>query len=228
MVARATIVRGFLLHAQAIEERHFLCDVFTHENGLLRCKFNGNRPEFFRQFEIKLTSKNNFYSCHDFRYLEPLCIHDSPARLYGLYINELAFRLLPRQIETGPFYGTYVSSLVQIQAGKNLLPSLRFYEKQLLTLLGSGIDYQRSVDGFSIDPESHYHYQAGLGFVQSALGACLGKPILANAENNYEVKGALAIARHCQYQQLLILLENRPINSREWLKFLAPNREVVK
>jgi DNA repair protein RecO (recombination protein O) len=222
MAARATVVQGFLLHAQAIEERHYLCDVLTYENGLLRCKFNGSRPEFFRQFEIKLISKNNFYSCHDFRYTQPLSIHDSPARWYGLYLNELAYRLLPRQIETGTFYGTYVSSLVQVQAADNLLPSLRFYEKKLLSLLGSGVDYQRSVDGFRIDPEAHYNYQPGLGFLQAANGDFLGEPILANAENDYAVKGALAIARHCQYQQLLILLDNKSINSRDWLKLLTP------
>lgn len=228
MAARATIVQGFLLHAQAIEERHYLCDILTYENGLIRCKFNGSRPEFFRQFEIKLISKNNFYSCHDFRYSQPLSIHDSPARLYGLYLNELAYRLLPRQIETGSFYGTYVSTLVQIQAGNNLLPSLRFYEKQLLSLLGSAVDYQRSVDGLPIDLKARYNYLPGQGFLPAANGDFLGEPILANVENNYDVKGALAIARHCQYQQLLILLENIPINSRDWLKLLTPNVEANK
>lgn len=228
MAARASIVQGFLLHAQAIEEHNYLCDVLTYENGLIRCKFTGSRPEFFRQFEIKLMQKNNFYSSNDFRYLQPLYIYDSPARLYGLYLNELAFLLLPKQIEVGSFYGTYTSTLVQLQAGSQLLPSLRFYEKQLLQLLGFGVDYQRSVDGLPINADSLYDYLPGQGFQLESKGAFLGDAILANADNNYGVKGALSIARHCQYQQLLILLEETPINSREWLKLLAPKIGATK
>jgi DNA repair protein RecO (recombination protein O) len=225
-VTRATVVQGFLLHAQAIEETHYLCDILTPEFGVIRSKVSGGRPEFFRQFEVKLLQKNNFYSCHDFRYTQPLLIFESPARLYGLYLNELTFLLLPKNIEIGGFYGTYASTLVQVQANTKLLPSLRFFEKQLLILLGSAIDYQRSVDGLPIQSRAQYSFEAGMGFSVDSKGAILGETILANFANQYDVKGALALARHCQYHQLALLLEDKPVNSREWLKQLTSKVEL--
>jgi DNA repair protein RecO (recombination protein O) len=226
MAARASVVQGFLLHSKAYQESNFLCDILTPEFGLIRCKFNGNRPEYFRQFQTKLLEQGSFFSCSDFSYVQPLLISDSPARLYGLYLNELSFYLLPRRIETGDFYGTYASSLINIQSKNSILPSLRFFEKQLLSVVGSAIDYQRSSDGLLIAEDERYRFEPSVGFVADETGAFTGRAIAANHLNRYDEKGALALARHCQYLQISALLAEQSINSRDWIKLLQPNVEA--
>ncbi|MBU2865105.1 DNA repair protein RecO C-terminal domain-containing protein [Reinekea forsetii] len=228
MAVRASVIQGFLVHAQAIEEQHFMCALLSPTLGLIRCKFHRQHPEFFRQFEIKLKETNQFYSCHDFRYTQALLIDSSPARLYGLYLNELVYRLVPTQVDMESFFGTYISTLIQLQADNHRLANLRFFEKQLLVHIGMGIDYLMSVNGAPIHAQHRYHFEAGQGFSEQATGAFKGEAILANARSEYEVKGALATARECQHQQLLMALDNEPILSREWLKTLPVPSEANK
>lgn len=208
--------RGFLIHARPQGEHSSICTFLTLDVGKVQCRMPGNIPESAREFEIKLKSSKSGHRAADFRYLEPVLLESGEAMYFTLYLNELIYRLLPFGMPEPPFYGCYMSSLLQLSAGNSIQPIIRFFEMKLLTLLGLTVDFSRDVQNLSIAPERSYRFIVGQGFDLDRRGRFNGAQIIAAGHLDSQVVGALSVARECLAEQLAFACQGQAIVSRQW------------
>ncbi|TCS39811.1 DNA repair protein RecO [Reinekea marinisedimentorum] len=215
---RSSVTEGFLLFSRPFKEDDTLCELWTEKQGRVRCRISGNPPEPYRQFEIKLSNKAGLPAVSNFRYTQPVLIDSNAARLLGFYVNELLYRLLPAGYGDSSLFGRYISTLLYLNEGENIQPVLRFFEQGVLASLGMAVDYQQDANSLPVVAGQHYRFETGRGFVADAHGRYSGERIIAVNRQDYNLKGALSLARECQRRQIDELLGGgQPILSRQWL-----------
>ncbi|MEH6627330.1 MAG: DNA repair protein RecO [Motiliproteus sp.] len=149
----------------------------------------------------------------------------------GLYLNELAVRLLP-QWDSHPrlfaYYQLAVSTLSDLDAQESVL---RIFERRLLEELGFEVSFTHTVNPEkAIEPHRYYYFNPEQGFSLAAEGAqpssgqvCYpGDSILAIAEDDYHNDRVKQIAKRLMRVALGPHLGHKPLQSRELFK-----RQVV-
>ena len=150
----------------------------------------------------------------------------------GFYLNELLVRLLPEQDahpEVLQVYQHALDSLVELQRTDTLTQQslqvvLRFFELQLLQLLGYEINF--AYEAMSTKPiiaSSFYRFDTARGFVRVIVGqnqslgvdVFFGQHILAVATQDYLQPYVLGAAKRLMRQALKPLLGHKPLQSRK-------------
>jgi len=214
--SRSTITGAFLVHSSPSKETDYLCDLLTHKLGRIRCRLKNISPEPYRLFELKVVERSGFYSASDFRYLNPLLITKNDARLFGFYVNELVFKLVPMVGTDEVLFGSYMSTLLLLEQTESIQASLRFIEQRILNSIGRSVDYQCQINQEPIEPDVYYRFIPDSGFKPDTNGRYLGCQILAANKKDFLVSGALSVARECQQMQIDTVLEGQIIQSRTW------------
>ncbi|WP_273455067.1 DNA repair protein RecO [Nevskia ramosa] len=97
---------------------------------------------------------------------------------HGWYLNELLLKLLIRHDPHPGLWDDYTLALAGLGGDAvEAEAALRVFEKRLLELLGYGLPLEDT-----IDPEAHFRFRAGSGFLQcesEADGALAGSSLLA-------------------------------------------------
>src|SRR5690606_14294657 len=136
----------------------------------------------------------------------------------GLYLNELLIRLLPAEDAHPALFEHYLATLPALAAHRPLEPLLRAFEWRLLGELGYGFALETDIAGRPVEPRRLYRLlpDAGLEPVESFQpGLFSGAELLAMAEADWQVPGALAAAKRLMRQALAPHLAGRPLVSRE-------------
>ncbi len=215
-IASTHVTEAFVLSSTPFKESDCLCELWTLKLGRIRCHMRSSAPEPYRQIELKLSEKNDYFSASDFRYIQPLLIENNHARLLGFYINELIYKLMPLNMADQSLYGRYISTLLYLNQGDVDQQILRFWEQGVLASLGRAVDYQSQFDMQTIEVNQAYNYEVERGFVPSPAGRYSGEQILSVARQDYKVAGALALARECQRRQMGALLEGQVLETWNW------------
>ncbi|MEJ2045063.1 MAG: DNA repair protein RecO C-terminal domain-containing protein [Reinekea sp.] len=216
--AAALPVTGVILHRRPYKESDHFCTLLTAERGRLDCVYQHGVPEFYREFQTKLSSKGGLLGTRDFRYLQPTRLTDSSRYAYGLYLNELLYWLAPSQVSVNQLYGSYLTALVKLEYGDQISQTLRFFEAQLLQEIGLMVDFYRDVQQHPVVARKRYGFTPGEGFESDSKGRYSGEQVLAAGALESDVSGALSLARECLAAQLDLALNYRTIQSRLWLK----------
>jgi DNA repair protein RecO (recombination protein O) len=143
-----TLQPAYVLHVRPYRETSGLIDFITRDHGRIRLVAKGYRGK----------SSRNRFSLQPFRSLEidwrgkgdlkTLVVAEEtghPLKLgqlsliAGLYINELLINLLHQNDPAEELFVLYVSTLEQLMETDNIEPVLRFFERDLLDLLGYGL-----------------------------------------------------------------------------------------
>jgi DNA repair protein RecO (recombination protein O) len=225
---------AYVLHSRAYRESSALVDFLTPK-GRLRAVLRGARgkagslarpfipldAEFRGRGELKNVGR-----------LEPAGIPNlltGEALFSGLYLNELLIRLLPAEDPHPAVFDHYAMTVLALAEGRPLEPLLRSFEWRLLDELGYGFALNLDSEGQPIVASGLYrlHTEAGLvpiGQLQS--GAFHGVELLAMAEADWAVPGALAAAKRLMRQALAPHLGGRPLVSRElFMTLKEPSRD---
>lgn len=135
--------------------------------------------------------------------------------LAGLYCNELVVRFLPRADPSAAGFERYRQALVELADAPATAWPLRRFERDLLALLGYGIDYGADADGAGLDPAAHYRLLPERGFVAVAEGVSgyPGSALLALAADQPPEAGQLKSLRGLLRDLLGAQLTGAPLRS---------------
>jgi DNA repair protein RecO (recombination protein O) len=168
---------GYVLHARAYRDNSQILELLTEGEGRMACLHRGRsqRVRSFSRYELAWQGRGELKTLSLIE--EQRSLHLTPQRLAcGFYVNELALKLLPRQIPVEGFFGEYADTLDGLADSEQALePLLRYYERKLLHFLGEGLE---SVDPGVLDEESCYVYEAQRGLrdastLEQSRGACV-------------------------------------------------------
>ncbi len=221
-----------VLRSSPYREYDLLVELFTKNSGKVSAVVNGaRRPKSslkaviqpFNLFSAHLIGKNELKRLSSVDLLETYSF--SPQVSFcAMYLNEILFYLLEKNIPQINVFDSYVTSLQYLQKvefSDTELP-LRMFELNLLDELGYGIDFSCDCHGKFIDDGQLYIYDPLSGFVSvpsfagdatisGILVKKLGKHDFADQDVLKKMKGI------CQ-KAINIHLGNHQLMSRELLK----------
>lgn len=221
--------QAFLLHRRSYQGNSLLLDFLTKDFGLIRCVGRGVRntkkkqpiTQFLR-LNIQFQGKNNLKTLVEFDINDTPRYLDKSQLLLGIYANELLSKLLLPNEEYEnllQLYQWYIENLSQIKSQQQNQQHwlIRLFEKQLLDILGYGLDYQFDNLDRPIQPDKYYYFQANTGFILAETGDISGALLIdfvkANPKQPPDTQ-QLRLARLLLQSQLTPLLSNKPLESR--------------
>jgi DNA repair protein RecO (recombination protein O) len=180
---RASLCCGYLLHQRPFRDTSLIVEVFSRDFGRLTTfargarGLSGKRTRFasLRPFQPLLLSWQGRGEAPQLTAAEadgPLSAMPAAQLLSGYYLNELLLKLTAAHDPQPEIFDLYAASLRALAAARHTDWCLRRFEKQLLELLGFGLNL--SVDvvrGEPLDATAHYSYRPGHGFTTGAPGA---------------------------------------------------------
>lgn len=233
MTTRITLQPAFILHTRPFQDTSLLIDLFTLDHGRItligkgarspRSKIRGILQPFIPllvswsgKSELPILSKvetngNNIFSL--------------PGNILasGFYLNELLMRLLQKRDPHPEIFHAYSQAVGILPAAKpaTIAPILRIFEKNLITHLGYGLQFNIDHLGINIESASKYMFKFGTGFVKLSNKATIeatsvsGATITALEQEKFLSSEQLHEAKTLLQLVLSQLLGNRPIKSRE-------------
>lgn len=218
---------AFILHVRPYRETSALLSVLTEQYGCLSLIAKGaRRPKSphkgilqpFQQVSLQWKRSGEMGTLYQADLIELIHPITQMARLSGFYLNELLYKLLPHEV-TLAFFQCYKQTLTQLNT-PHLETALRFFEKQLLEVMGYAIDYAKDRHGHPIVEESLYTYQPTAGFdlaVGSGGNLFRGASIVALGKNTLE-STQLQEAKRLLRQALHVQLRGRKLMSRDLVR----------
>lgn len=214
---------AYVLHSRAYRESSALVDFLTPQ-GRLRAVMRGARGKAgslarpFVPLEVEFRGRGELKNVSRLEAAGiPNLLHGE-ALFSGLYLNELLIRLLPEQDPHPATFDHYAMTVLALAQGRALEPLLRSFEWRLLDELGYGFALDMDRLGQPIAATGLYRLQADAGLEavgQLQPGVFHGSELLAMAEADWSVPGALAAAKRLMRQALAPHLGGRPLVSRE-------------
>lgn len=214
---------AFVLHSRPYRESSALVDFFTPE-GRLRAVLRGARGKAgtlarpFVPLEVEFRGRGELKNVGRLESAGQAYWLDGNALFSGMYLNELLIRLLPAEDAHPVMFDHYAATLPALAAKRPLEPILRAFEWRLLTELGYGFALDQDIAGQPIVSTGLYRLLPDTGLEpvgQFQPGLFNGAELLAMAEADWDVPGALAAAKRLMRQALAPHLGGRPLVSRE-------------
>lgn len=140
------------------------------------------------------------------------------ALLSGWYLNELLLKLTLRVDPQPAVFDLYGRTLARLRVEPSPAPALRAFERDLLGLLGYGLELRREArEGAPVRADAYYHFHADLGFVETPAGAdnsYPGRSLLALADDDLQEAAVLEDVRRLMRAALDHALEGRELRTR--------------
>lgn len=141
---------GYVLHATAWRETSLIVQAFSRDHGWVTLVAKGaKRPHSVLRpalsvFQPLLLSWSGGAEVKTMTRAECAGVHPlpGPAMMSCWYMNELMFRLLPREDPHPGLFDAYVIALQQLAAGQTAAGALRKFEWTLLKETGYGLDQE--------------------------------------------------------------------------------------
>ena len=141
---------GYVLHATAWRETSLIVQAFSRDHGWVTLVAKGaKRPHSVLRpalsvFQPLLLSWSGATEVKTMTRAECAGVHPlpGPAMMSCWYMNELMFRLLPREDPHPGLFDAYVIALQQLAAGQTAAGALRKFEWTLLNETGYGLDQE--------------------------------------------------------------------------------------
>ncbi len=220
-----------LLHRRDWRESSALLELFTHEHGRMGAVARGwrKRPGWaasLQPFQMLMLGWSGRGELRNLRAVEPTAQQWllQGRRLYcGLYMNELLYKLLPRQQAEPDMFHGYLQALDALAAGAAEAPTLRIFEKNLLLALGVALPL--SVHDEVIEAAASYRFEPGQGLhklppLAAATDAAVisGDALLALQREQFTAPGQLAACRRLLRLALETELEGKTLHSYHLLQ----------
>ncbi len=240
---------GFVLHQRPFRETSAISELFTESEGRVSVlakgvrgvQKRGNSKNLtpFRLYQLDWSGRGDLPFL---KLVEPLA---APYKLMGdaifagLYANELLLRLCIRNDPHAELFAVYHKLLVTLEHdGEGMDIALRYFERDLLTELGYGLDLDvESLSGAPIKPDAKYIYHLDQGVLPVSENAAnttqtsiSGAALLALSSGSLEGIDHRREVRKLLRYVLKSHLGERPLNSIRTLqrmKQISRNRPVA-
>ncbi|MDE1168002.1 MAG: DNA repair protein RecO [Pseudomonas sp.] len=214
---------AYVLHSRAYRESSALVDFLTPQ-GRLRAVLRSARGKAgtlarpFVPLEVEFRGKGELKNVGRMEGVGVAAWMVGDALFSGLYLNELLIRLLPAEDPHPHVFDHYAATLQALAAGLPLEPLLRSFEWRLLDSLGYGFALHQDINGDAIEEGGLYRLKVDAGLERIWLlqpGVFNGIELMAMAQADWAVPGALAAAKRLMRQALAVHLGGKPLVSRE-------------
>ena len=232
MSARIELQSAYILHTRPYRDTSLLVDALTQDYGKISLVAKGARSKHNKQRALLQPFSPLLLSWQGRSSLKTLVGIESQSaaillighRLYSaLYANELLAYLLPQGDPSDTIYQDYQQLLQFLNdSAKSIEPCLRWFEFNLLEMLGYGLDFGYEADtDLEIQPQQYYYWVQNHGFVnierypESRALRFPGEALLNIQQHQYQDKQTLRLAKQLSRLVLQPLLKGRPLKSRE-------------
>ncbi|MDH5611383.1 MAG: DNA repair protein RecO [Gammaproteobacteria bacterium] len=181
---------AYILHKRPFRDTSQILDVFTREHGRISLMSRGSRGaksrtggllQIFRPLLISWQGRG------DMPFLSRVEMADIKApvlsgksQMSAMYINELLVYLLHKNDVHAEIFDRYHACLYALNEAENIETILRLFEKELLQLLGFGLNLNIDADsGEAVREECHYAYHFEHGPVICEKNRQLKNPVLS-------------------------------------------------
>lgn len=227
----------YVLHHRPWRDTSRMLDVFSRDHGRMMLFARGVRgpksrtASLLQPFRPLLASWSAGGEAGQLTQVEAVPGEYLPlpagALLSAWYLNELLLKLTVRNDPQPLVFDLYNATLDGLRAGEAVAAVLRRFERQLLELLGYGVEFRSDArDGRALQADAYYHFHPDLGFIEvsgeAPATAFSGRDLLAVAADEYADPAVLETAR-----QVLRLALDRALEGRE-LTTRAVARSVVR
>ncbi len=225
---RIDITPGYLLHHRPWRDTSRILEVLTREHGRLTLFARGVRAPrsklapVLQPFQPLLVSFSGRGEAAQLTHAElagAVPALPAAALMSAFYLNELVLKLTTRHDPLPELYDHYHAALAALRAGVLLEAVLRQFEKQLLEVLGYGVDLTTEMTGGTpIAAGGFYQFRPAQGLCPAgpeAAGALCGASIIALAAGDLTAARTLEDARRLLGAAVAACLEGRTLATRE-------------
>lgn len=230
--------KAFILHKQDWDDKSEQVELFTPDFGRILTFYSKQKRQLplFQQLDIDFKKSGEFGTIKSWTADGPLHFLQEECLYFGLYLNELLVRLLPREDANPLMFGLYASTLTLISKGSSAIGALRFFERSLLKELGYAISFSVDVDQVKIDTSHYYSHLAGSGFKRvdhpkSIPSACIpGSTIVAIEQNDWSDQVTLKFARIIFQNEIDSVLDAKELHTRTLIRqyYQSKQRRILK
>ena len=221
--------KGFLLHARPYGETSMIVDLYTRFCGRVKCIAKGYRKPKKRaanrlllpyvEYSFSWSGRADLKTLTGAEILGPTEFLQKESLYFGLYINELIYRLFLEQDSSERFYDHYKEFINALFRGPLDEPLLRKFEIVLLNELGYGLVLDSEAEsGNELEPDGHYLYvpQFGLKKVneKNTKHFLKGRDVLAMADDDWSNPMAVKAARRILKTAIDFYLDGKQLHSR--------------
>jgi len=237
-MSNLTRQKAFILHKQDWDDKSEQVELFTPDFGRILI-FYSNRKKplpLFQQLDIDFKKNGEFGTIKSWISDGPVHYLQQEYLYFGLYLNELLVRLLPREDANPILFGLYASTLTHISKNEASTGALRFFEHTLLQQLGYAISFSKDMEQADIKADQYYSHLAGVGF-KRVIGSdainseCIpGSTIIAIGKNHWSDPSTLKFSRVIFQHEIDLLLEHKELFTRSLIRQYYQNKRkrVVK
>ena len=228
---RVDLAELYVLHHRPWRDTSRMLDVFTREHGRLTLFARGVRgpksrsASVLQPFRLLLGSWTGTGDAGQLKQVEAAPAAGewqalpAAALLSAWYLNELVLKLTLRHDPQPLVFDLYHQSLERLRATEPVSGVLRSFERQLLEILGYGVEFRAEArEGAALRTDAYYHFHPDLGFIEVSgappTSAVAGCDLLAIAEDDYRGPAVLDTARRVLRTALDRALEGRDLNTR--------------
>jgi len=232
---RVDLAPLYVMHHRPWRDTSRMLDVFTRDHGRLTLFARGVRgpksrsASLLQPFRLLLASWSGSGDAGQLTQVEAAGGREADGALKPLpaatllsawYLNELVLKLTTRHDPQPLVFDLYHQSLERLRAGEAIAAVLRRFERQLLDLLGYGVEFRSEArEGQALKDDAYYHFHPELGFTEVSGGAqqgtvFQGRDLLGIAEDRYDDAAVLETARSVLRVALDHALEGRDLRTR--------------
>jgi DNA repair protein RecO (recombination protein O) len=230
---RVQLAPSYVLHQRPYRDTSLIIEILARDYGRLTCFARGVRgakPRFpgLQPFQPLLLSFSGRGEAAQLTAAEPDGLPPplpAASLLSAFYLNELLVRLTERHDPHPELYDAYAATLDGLRGGLPLEALLRRFEKQLLDLVGFGIEFATDSAGQAVAADRYYHFVPARGLLPAAevaAGDSPGRGLLAlAAEELLQDAAGLRAARALLRAALDHCLEGRELATRSVARSVA-------
>ncbi|MEM8593977.1 MAG: DNA repair protein RecO [Pseudomonadota bacterium] len=205
--------QAFVLHVRSYRNTSALVDFFTHTQGVMRMVVNGLQGQSkkqchwkgvlqpFQHISVSYRGKGGLKTLVDVN--EQTATQRTVLQgsyLYcGFYLNELIQKSISQESVDAHLFDVYKQCIGLLSNKHDMDVCLRFFEAQLLQVLGYGVDLIHDASGHLIDPDAYYDYRPSDGFCIADVNdkrAILGVHLQALADNDLTLEYTRKVAKY--------------------------------
>jgi DNA repair protein RecO (recombination protein O) len=224
---RVWLAPAYVLHQYSYRDTSRIVEVFTSDHGRLTLFARGARgPKsalrgVLRPFQRMLVSwSGSGEACQLVSAeIDGVLTNLPPKRLMsGFYLNELLLKLTERCDPHPEIFFSYASCVQALCEGEVEEPTLRLFEKRLLSDLGYGLELELTGGGVPIEPDGYYRLalqSRPQPCVAEAPGAIYGRSLADLQAESFGDPRSLRDAKRVLRAAIDACLDGRPLKSRE-------------
>ena len=222
--------RGFLLHTMPYGETSLIVDLYTRLYGRVKCIAKGYRRPKKRganrllipyvEYSLCWSGRSDLKTLISADILGPPIFLKEEALYFGLYVNELIYRLFLEQDPLEGFYDHYKQFIDALFKGTFHESHLRKTEMMLLSELGYGLVLDSEADsGEPLEPNGRYLYEPEFGLKKvshkNAKNVLMGRHILAMPDDDWSNPSVIKTARQILKAAIDFYLGGKQLHSRK-------------